>query len=101
MEVELEPKDSKRSAPEPVEPPKAPPPPIHTPEVGAKLSVTLPGETTRATVVEVLDPRTLVVALDVMEPMAKSHSFHRGDRVVVVRRLGLGGIPFWEAQDKA
>lgn len=76
-------------------------PRAHVPEVGSKLSVTLPGETTRSTVEEVLDPRTLVVKLDVMEPMAKSHGFRFNDRVVVVYRLGIGRLPLWEAQAKA
>ncbi len=73
---------------------------VHTPEVGSKLSVTLPREITRATVEEVLDPRTLVVKLDVMEPMAKSHNYQFNDRIVVVRRKGLGGLPYWEATEK-
>lgn len=103
MERELSPEESKRVGAPPPEPTPVPEPirQDFTPGVGAKLTITLPGEQTRATVEEVLDPRTLVVKLDVMEPMAKSHGFHRNDRVVVVRRSGLGGIPYWEAQQKA
>lgn len=71
-----------------------------TPEIGSKLSVRLPLETTRATVVEVQNPETLVVKLDVMEPMAKTHGFYFNDKVKVTRQIGIGGLPLWEAQQK-
>lgn len=70
------------------------------PQVGSKLTVTLPRESTRATVAEVRGPDMLVVKLDVMEPMAKSHDFKFNDRVVVVRRMGIGNLPLWEATEK-
>lgn len=73
---------------------------VHIPEVGSKLTVTLPRESTRATVLEILDPSALIVKLDVMEPMAKSHGYNFNDKVVVVRRVGLGNLPFWEATEK-
>jgi hypothetical protein len=101
MELELAPENSKKAAPEPVEPPKAPAPRIHIPEVGSKLTINLPRESTRATVEEILTPSSLVVKLDVMEPMAKSHGYYFNDRVVVSRRVGLGNLPQWEATGKA
>lgn len=70
------------------------------PEVGSKLSVRLPLEMTRATVLEVRDPGTLVVKLDVMEPMAKTHGFYFNDKIVVVRERGMGGLPVWTSQEK-
>lgn len=71
-----------------------------TPEVGAKISIRLPLETTRATVLEVHDPRNLVAKLDVMEPMAKTHGYFFNDKVNVALRRGLGGLPYWEATEK-
>lgn len=103
MERELTPEESKRAeapAPEPTPAPE----PIRqdfTPGVGAKVTVVLRGESTRATVEDVLEPDVLVVVLNIMEPMAKTHDFKFNDRVVVVRRRGLGGLPYWEAQQKA
>ncbi len=101
METKLHPEESKKVTPEPVEPPKAPASRIHIPEVGSKLTVNLPRESTRATVEEILDPSSLIVKLDVMEPMAKSHGYYFGDRIIVVRRVGLGNLPYWLATEKA
>jgi len=70
------------------------------PEIGSKLSVNLPREITRSTIVEILDPSTLVVKLDVMEPMSKSHGYYFNDRVKVSRQIGLGNLPMWLATEK-
>ena len=79
---------------------KDPKPREAVPEVGSKLSIRLPLETTRATVLEALDSGDLIVKLDVMEPMAKTHGYFFNDKVVVTRKRGFGGLPLWDAMEK-
>jgi hypothetical protein len=75
-------------------------PELHVPEIGSKLSVTLPREITRATVVEVVDDHHVHAKLDVMEPMAKTHNYFFGDTVLAERRRGMGDTVIWEVTKK-
>ncbi len=65
--------------------------------LGQKIPVQLPSELTRAEVQEIRSNDEIVAGLTVQTPMAKTHSYHLGDRVLCRRRLGMGGLEVWEA----
>lgn len=67
-------------------------------DVGQKIPVTLPDEITRAEVVEVRSEDEIVVALTVVTPMAKTHTYRLGDRVLCRRHPdSFGGGEHWTA----
>lgn len=64
---------------------------------GLKIPVELPREIVRGEVIEVRSEDEVVVGLTVQEPLARTHSFHFGDKVVCRREFGIGGAPKWRA----
>jgi hypothetical protein len=77
---------------------------MYQPAMGSGLTVSLPGETVRATVARVVNRNTVLVELNapLLNP-ARSHSYRVGD-IVYVRRVEdmLGGPngEKWEAVDE-
>ena len=59
---------------------------MFTPEEGTPLTVQLPNEAIRATVIQVIDPDTVEAALDLAAPFTRIHGFNFGD-VVRFRRM--------------
>jgi len=64
------------------------------PEVGSAITVTLPGEIIRAEVVRVVDNDHIVCKI--AQPMAKSHSFIKGQEISFHRARGMVN-EHWEA----
>lgn len=70
---------------------------LTTPAEQTLVTISLPGETLRATVARVVNPNLLVVELTAA-PMAKSHSYRFGDFVPCRREVTeLGGLNSWVA----
>lgn len=68
------------------------------PVVGQKIPVTLPDEITRGEVVEVHSESELVVGLTLVTPMARTHTYRLGDRVLCRKQADpFGGGSHWKA----
>lgn len=67
------------------------------PNVGDNLTLTLPGEALRATVVRIVD-EDHVMAEIISQPMTRGHMFRLGDVVGCTREARLWGEQ-WTAQD--
>lgn len=71
----------------------------HVPQVDAQIIVELPGERTRATVIEMIDDNTLVAELTSIV-MGKSHVYRTGMTVPVQRKKSPLEGDIWEVIDE-
>lgn len=71
----------------------------HVPKVDAQIIVELPGERTRATVIEMIDDNTLVAELTSVV-MGKAHIYRTGMTVPVQRKKSPLEGDMWEVIDE-
>lgn len=70
-------------------------------DIGQKIPVTLPDEITRGEVAEVRSDEEIVVGLTLVTPMARTHTYRLGDRVLCRRESdAFGGGSHWRAVAK-
>ncbi len=72
---------------------------MFVPKEGDFLNIQLPQELIRSVVQRVIDDDTVIVALTVNTPIAKTHSYKRGDFVPAKRQRGMLG-EVWAAVDE-
>jgi len=71
--------------------------PLARPPVDSYLTVRLPGEVVQALVIGIVDRDRVIVEIDSV-PMAKSHTYRKGDRPGA-RRRREHGMDIWEVVD--
>lgn len=63
-------------------------------KINEVLTIELPGERTRALICKILSPGKIILELT-SEPLAKSHSYRKGEFVACVRKKSIFG-EFWQ-----